>query len=458
VGLLDRISAARSGGRDENRYSVDDYLSDAINTFAYGGNQYQFGLNTTYAGQKLQEVAQSLPGYMNVLRQSPPAFTAQMVRGLVLSQARFVFRNRATSRSPRRTFGTTALAPLENPWPRATTGELLSRMEWSAGLAGNAYVHRRESRLRVLRPDWVAILYGSDLEPDDPMHAIDGEVIGYLYRSGGIVGGSGQLTSLNVEDIAHWSPIPDPESPELGMSWLTPAIRDMQSDKSATEHKLKYFTNGATPNLVVKGIPAANKRQFDEIVEMLEERHTGIANAYRTLYLTTGADATVVGSNLQEIDFKSVQASGETRIASLSRVPAQLLGISEGLAGSSLNQGNFIAARRIFADTWVYPNLQDLCASLAPLVKVPSDSELWFDAGDIPLLREDGKDAADIQATKAQTIRQLLDAGYLPDSVIAAVRADDMSLLKHSGLFSVQLQPPGSVTSPATSIAPTGQE
>jgi len=442
VGLPERISAALRGG--EKRYSVDDYLSDAINAFTYGGNQYGFGLNTTYPGQKLQEVAHSLPAYMNVLRQSPPAFAAQMLRALVLSQARFVFRNRATSRSPRRTFGTTALAPLENPWPRATTGELLSRMEWSAGLAGNAYVHRRESRLRILRPDWVAILYGSDLEPDDPMHAIDGEVIGYLYRSGGIYGGTGNLTQLNVEDVSHWSPIPDPESPELGMSWLTPAIRDMQSDKSATEHKLKYFMNGATPNLVVKGIPAANKRQFDEIVEMLEERHRGIANAYRTLYLTTGADATVVGSNLQQIDFKAVQASGETRIATLSRVPAQLLGISEGLAGASLNQGNFIAARRIFADTWVYPSLQDLAASIAPLVKVPSDSELWFDTGDIPLLREDGKDAADIQATKAQTIRQLLDAGYLPDSVIAAVRADDMSLLQHSGLFSVQLQPPGS--------------
>jgi phage portal protein BeeE len=457
VGLLDRIAAART----ETRYSVDDYLTDALNTFAYGGNQYGYGLNTTYAGQKLQEIAHSLPAYMSVLRQSPPAFAAQMVRALTLSQARFVFRNRATSRSPRRTFGTTALAPLENPWPRATTGELLSRMEWHAGLAGNAYVHRQESRLRVLRPDWTAILYGSDLEPDDPMHAIDGEVIGYVYRSGGITTGSGQLMSLSVDDIAHWSPIPDPESPELGMSWLTPAIRDMQSDKSATEHKLKYFTNGATPNLVVKGIPATNKRQFDEVVEMLEERHTGIANAYRTLYLTAGADATVVGSNLQEVDFKSVQASGETRIATLSRVPAQILGISEGLAGSSLNQGNFIAARRIFADTWVYPSLQDLSASLAPLVKVPNDSELWFDAGDIPLLREDGKDAADIQSTKAQTIRQLLDAGYLPDSVIAAVRADDMSLLKHSGLFSVQLQPPGSVTPPAdtpTATPPAGQE
>lgn len=457
VGLLERVAAART----EKRYSVDDYLTDALNTFAYGGNQYQFGLNQTYPGQKLQEITHSLPAYMNVLRQSPPAFAAQMVRALTLSQARFVFRNRATSRTPRKTFGTTALAPLENPWPRATTGELLSRMEWSAGLAGNAYVHRRESRLRVLRPDWVAILYGSDLQPDDPMHAIDGEVIGYLYRSGGVFGGSGELMQLNVEDIAHWSPIPDPESPELGMSWLTPAIREMQSDNAATEHKLKFFTNGATPNLVVKGIPAANKRQFDEIVEMLEERHTGVANAYRTLYLTTGADATVVGSNLQEIDMKAVQGSGETRISVLSRVPAALLGISEGLAGSALNAGNFGAAKRTFGDTWVYPSLQDVSASLAPLIRVPSDSELWTDTTDIPLLREDGKDAADIQSTKAQTIRQLLDAGYLPDSVIAAVRADDMSLLKHSGLFSVQLQPPGSVTppaTPATPIAPTGQE
>lgn len=444
MGLLDRIAAAQQG--TEKRYSADQWITDYLlpaNEFGYGGNVYPFGLNTTWAGTRVQEIAATLPAYAAALRGCPPAFAAQMVRAAVMSQARFVFRNRATSATPRRAFGTSALGLLEKPWTNATTGELLSRMEWHAGLAGNAYVIRQAKRLRVLRPDWVAVVYGSDLEPDDPAHALDGEVLGYVYRNGGWASDRNKSWTLLPSEVAHWSPIPDPESAGVGMSWITPAVRDIQGDKAATEHKLKFFSNGATPNMVVKGIPAATKTQFDEIVDAMEERHAGLRNAYKTLYLTAGADATVVGSDFKQIDFKSTQGAGETRISILSRVPAPLLGISEGLAGSSLNAGNFGMARRMFSDTWVHPTLQDVAAALSPIVDVPKDAELWFDTGDIPILREDAKDAAEIESTKASTIRQLIDGGFEPASVVAAVQGQNMNLLKHTGKVSVQLQEPG---------------
>src|SRR5690606_11642187 len=99
---------------------------------------------------------------------------------------------------------------------------------------------------------------------------------------------------------------------------------------------------------------------------------------------------------------------GETRISSLSRVPASLLGISEGLAGSSLNAGNFDSARRVFADTWVSPTLQDYAASLASLVDVPDDAELWPDTSDMPILRDDGKAAAEILQLKQASIVALV--------------------------------------------------
>jgi len=455
VGLLDRIRQERV---PEKRYSVDDWIND-LAAFSFNGHQYLGGLKTTYDGQRLQAVQNTLPAYMAQLMQAPPAFAAQMLRAFVLSQARFVFRNRRVSTTPRKIFGTTALGILEQPWRNATTGELLSRMEWNAGLAGNAFVYRKRMRgglqLKLPRPDWTGIVYGSESEPDDPEWALDAEVLGYVYRSGGLAGGQGVLQQLDVDDVAHWTPIPDPLNPGLGMSWLTPAIRDMQADRSATEHKLKYFKNAATPNLVVKGIPAQTRAQFDELVEAIEAKHAGAANAFKTLYLTAGADATPIGANLKDIDFHAVQGSGETRISVLSRVPAAILGISEGLQGSSLNAGNFGAARRTFGDLWVYPMLQDLAACLAPIVNVPSDSELWFDTTDIPLLREDGKDAAEIQGLQSRTIRTLLDAGYEAESIPPAMRTSDWALLKHSGLYSVQLQKPGSADS---SPAPQGDE
>jgi len=461
MGLLEAVAQTRAGlVKGESRYWADQWVNDFLlpaGQFTFGGNVYPYGLNTSYPHQRVTEIQQTLPGYSAAIRACPPAFAAQMVRALVLSQARFIFRNRGTTGQPRKTFGTRELAILERPWQGATTGELLARMEWHAGLAGNAYVVRQRSRvtgqprLRVLRPDWVAVVYGSDREPEDAAYALDGEVVGYVYANGGLsANGSGEVTGLAnrvhtllPDEVAHWSPIPDPEGSGIGMSWITPAVRDIQADRAATEHKLQFFRQGATPNLVIKGIPATTKEQFQQIVDLLESRHAGVKNAFRTLYLTAGADATVVGSNFKDMDLKNIQGASETRIAALSRVPAPILQIAEGLAGSSLNAGNFGMARRIFADSWVYPTLQDLAAALSPLINVPSDAELWFDTTDMPLLREDGKDAAEIEDIKATTITKYVREGFTPESAIAAVRAGDISLLKHTGALSVQLHKPG---------------
>jgi phage portal protein BeeE len=451
MGVLDRVNAraARRGRGDESRYSIDTWISDFLipsgGQFTYGNSSYPFGLGQqSLAGNRAAEIANSLPGYRAALQSCPPAFAAQMVRALVLSQARFTFRNPPWHPTkPRRTFGNPDLGLLERPWTNGTTGELVSRAEWHAGLAGNAFVYRQAQRLRLLRPDWTAIIYGSQSEPEWPSGALDAELLGYVYANRGI--GVGKPEFLLPKDVAHWAPLPDPEMTGLGMSWLTPAIREMQGDRLASEHKIRFFENGATPNLVVKGIPALDRPVFEQLVNDMEERHAGVSNAYRTLYLTAGADASVIGSNMAELDLKAVQGTNETRLSVLSRVPAALLGISEGLSGSSLNAGNFSAARRNFADTWVYPTLQDLANSLAAVVTVPADAELWFDPADMPILREDAKDAADIEAVKASTINSYLREGFTAESAIAAVRGQDVSLLRHTGLISVQLQPPGTV-------------
>lgn len=456
--LADRISTALV--RSEKRGSVDGWLQDflipAVNQFGYGTLN---GLQMTSPHMRVTEIMATLDSYAAALRRCPPAFAAQMVRALVLSQAKFTFRNRGSSGKQRKTFGTRDLTLLERPWPNGTTGDMLAMMEWHAGPAGNSYVtNRTKGRLRVLRPDWVAVVYGSQQEPEDAATALDGEVIGYAYANGGLSApGNGALTGyanrveiLLPDEVAHWSPIPDPQGGGIGMSWITPAVRDIQLDEAATQHKVAFFKNNATPNLVVKGIPAATQSQFDELVAMMESRHTGVANAYRTLYLTAGADATVVGSNFKDMDLKNIQGGSETRISALSRVPASVLGISEGLAGSSLNAGNFGMARRIFADTWVYPTLQNLAAALAPLVNVPSDADLWFDPSDMPILREDARDAADIEQVKQTTIVGYVNAGFTPESAVAAVNAGDVTLLKHTDLVSVQLQPPGQAAPNAT--------
>jgi hypothetical protein len=89
-------------------------------------------------------------------------------------------------------FGTSALSTLYAPWPNGTTGDLIRKMEWHAGIAGNAFVTnwQQNNRLRVLRPDWTAIVYGSPAEPADPAGALDSDILGYVYQNGGIYPGN----------------------------------------------------------------------------------------------------------------------------------------------------------------------------------------------------------------------------------------------------------------------------
>jgi ABC-type branched-subunit amino acid transport system substrate-binding protein len=91
-------------------------------------------------------------------------------------------------------------------------------------------------------------------------------------------------------------------------------------------------------------------------------------------------------------------------------------------------------------------------------MNVPSDAELWFDTADMPLLREDARDAADIEGIKATTICKYVQDGFTPESAVAAVIGQNVNLLKHTGLVSVQLLPPGmgSPTNPNPEQIPAG--
>ena len=150
----------------------------------------------------------------------------------------------------------------------------------------------------------------------------------------------------------------------------------------------------------------------------------------------------VVGANFDQLNLKAVQGAGETRIAAAAGVPASYLGISEGLAGSSLNAGNYVAARRRFADGTIRPLWRSACGALQTLLELPDPTvRLWYDDRDVAFLQEDVLDAAEIRSKDAVTMRQLVDGGFDPNSVVEAVVTGDMQRLIHTGNLSVQLQP-----------------
>jgi hypothetical protein len=333
------------------------------------------------------------------------------------------------------------LALLDHPWPGATTGDLLKFMITDNDLAGNAFVVRRAKRLVRLRPDWTQIIHGSP-DPDGNMWDPDAELVGYAYQPGGAALGRPWKYFL-PEEVAHFSTTPDPLMPVRGMPWLAPIIREIMADEAMTLHRLKYFEHGGTPNLVIK-TQYTDVSKLREFMNFVRQEHEGLANAYKMMGFTSGVDATVVGSDLQQLDFRAVQGAGESRIASDAGVPAILAGLSEGLQGSSLNAGQgFSASMRMFADLTMSPAWRNASGSLEVIAPSPTGARLWYDIRGIPALKDDIKSAAEVQSLQSAAIRTLTDGGYDPESVISAVTSGDLTRLTHTGLLPVQLRPPG---------------
>lgn len=428
--------------RSESFLTMDDYA----NLLTLGN--FPLFVNTPLRADR-EEIDAGFAGLVSgAYRNNGIVFACVVARMLLFRQARFQFQQLREGQ-PGDLFGTPALQLLEAPEPSMTTGDLLARALVDVDLAGNWFGARRlgpdgSPRIRRLRPDWVTIILGSP-DPNASLSAldIDAEVVGYLYSPGGNMSTQEPIPLLR-DEVAHFAPIPDPLASYRGMSWLTPIIREITADTAATRHKGAFFDNAATPNLVVKFPELTDPAKAREFIELFEQEHTGAFNAYRTLFLLGGADVTAVGRDFQQMDFKATQGAGETRIAAAARVPPVIVGLSEGLQGSALNAGNYNSAKRNFADGTIRPLWADFAGSVQTILPPPGGSRLWYDDRHIPFLRDDLKDEAEVLNTNMLAIEVGIRAGFKADTVVDAISARDIKRLigSHSGLTSVQLQPP----------------
>lgn len=455
MGLLDKMAARRDSGQkawSQPPFWARDGLTDPL-----------WSLGSTADKERIEP---NYPSYIDqAFKASPAVFACIRFRMAVQSEARFQWRVFKSGR-PGELFGSPELALLEKPWPNGTTGDLLARMEVTSSLAGNYYATVADDKGRLgrsaqgskrivhMRPDWVTIVI--DSQSGDP-NALDARVVGYLYEPMGTVGQPrGNAVTLLPEEVVHFAPIPDPAAKFRGMSWLTPAIEEVRADKAATMHKGRFFTNGATPNFAVTMSEAVSIDDFNRYVEAFKVAHQGADKAYKTLFLAGGADVRPLSSDFRQMDFRPLQQLSETRVAMAAGIHPTVVGMSEGLQGSSLNSGNFNAAARLTANTTLRPWWRNACASLQVLLTEPRPgAELWYDDSRISFLYDDATDLAEIRAKNAVALRQLLDAGYKPDAAADYLRTDDLGRLvgQHSGLFSVQLQPPGTQASSNPPVA-----
>jgi hypothetical protein len=225
----------------------------------------------------------------------------------------------------------------------------------------------------------------------------------------------------------------------------------------------------------------------------MNEASVGPANAYKTLYTGGGADVRVVGADMHQLDFRATQGAGETRIAAAGGVPPIVVGLSEGLAAatySNYGQARRAFADMFLRSQWrslcgaiaplvdvpadstlwydsrdvafLREDVKDLAevqsinaATINGLIAsghTPESSKLAVLAEDFSLLvhtgmvsvqllppgaQEPGAAEPDAEptpeeafSTQVKDVQTLAGPGaFEPDSVVAAVEAQDLSLL-----------------------------
>lgn len=425
---MNRLQSLKAGRRSTNVYAspsemTTDGLLSMWQTWADGDGAERIGSDfASFVGS----------GY----KANGIVFGLILARMSLFSEGTFAFQ-RYTDKG---IFSTPALGILEEPWPNGSTGELLARMEQDVSLSGNAFIRLvpTAGRLERWRPDLVDIL--SNVTRVDWSTSYS-DVVGYVYHRHGRASGR-PADFATPDELAHWSPIPDPSAQHKGMSWLTAVVREVNADQQMTTHKDRFFKNAGTPNAWIKIAGKLTNKDRERLRRELELRHAGVENAGKTLIIDGGADYTTIGHSFEQMAFAAVQAAGENRIAVAANVPGIVAGLKEGLSAATYS--NYEQAMRRFADLFGRPQWRSAAAALSRLVDVPGGSRLIVDVRDIAALKEGEKDRAEIFQKRAATVTNLVQQGFTPESATAAVTAGDLSLLQHTGLYPTTLIPPGS--------------
>lgn len=427
--LAPRRSESRSGGM-----SWPDYLR-LWEQFGFNGVQY------VIPGGNIGELTA-----MQAQR-NPIVWACISVRILVFSEIRLAYQQWQAGK-PGAFSGNANLSLLESPWPQATTGDLLARMEVDVSMYGNSYWVKSGKQLVRLDPTRMVIATTDALDQTTG-NAFGKMLVGYMLNDE-----RGKVAAIFTPDeVCHYRPIPDPAHEFRGASWLNALLPDVIADLDLTDYKHSFLQNAATPNLAVTFKEGVSQEAFNNFRDKMESAHTGPQSGFKTLYLGAGADVKTVGSNFADLAMGVVQSQGETRIAAAAGVPAGIVGLAESMKGSTLNSGNYQAIRRRFSDGTIRPLWRSACGALSTLVTPPPNTRLWYDAGDVAFLQDDATDSAAVLGTNATTMATLFQAGFDPDSIIDAVTTGDFTKLVHTGVSSVQLQ--GGGPKPPALPAPT---
>jgi len=424
MGLRDGLVRLAGGQVQQERAAFPPgWLVAQLEAMRFQSNSYLVSNSTLQRDEKPM-----LSGERPALLSNGVVYGIFRTRADLFAQARFVFKRYGSGSRPTAadTFTTLDLLPLER------TSAILERCELDVACTGASFWVSDGGTLRNLPAEHVTIVSGSDRHPDDPALAWDARPVGVIY----------QPPNMDPEvwpwdEVGAYIPESDPAARWRGMSWLRPAMEDVAADNGARRFLTRFFEASATPNSVVVFPPDVMRETVEAFRDVFLQRHEGVERAFRTAFLGGGADLKVVGSHLKDLDSEAVRTQVHKDIASAAGVPIVAAGIEQGTYANSKEANRALADRKV---RYLWSRAID---AFRPLIVAPANAELWIDVSGVSALQADALDDAQVMAQQAMTMRTLVDGGFVPESVIAAVTTGDMSRLVHSGLLSVQTQAPG---------------
>ncbi len=398
------------------------------------------GATVNYQGNQYQAYKLNQAGNGDVYNINPVVFAAANIRIQLFSEVRFVWQQYKKGK-PGDQFTTPELNILEEPWPGHTTRDLLKQAETDVMTSGNSYWVINGQQFQWLDPTKMRVITAVATDELRTGKPIGEELAGYAYWPDN---DARNAVPFLPQDICHYKPHPNPQNRFIGLSWLSPCLQDIHTDDIINAHKEATIRNGASLSTVATFDPSISPEEAEQFIDQFTRQHAGPDNAGKTLFLGGGTDVKTVGQTFENMMLQAVQNSGEVRVVIASGVPATMVGISEGLKGSTLNAGNYKEARRRLSDVVMRPLWGEFASAMQSLLGVPGGTRLWYDDEHVAFLREDVQDLATILDTETGALQKLIQSGYDPDAAIAALVKNDLSELvgEHTGLFSVQLQPP----------------
>lgn len=259
---------------------------------------------------------------------------------------------------------------MDRPNPDMTKNQFLALAWTHKKVAGETfwYVLRGEQtgkpkQFHILRPDLMEVAVGRD-ENNMPT------VLGYIYSKEE----NGERIPLDKDEVVHILE-PNPMNPYRGLGAVEAGILYVMTEKYGAEFTRNYIANNASPAGILNIDGTIDGEEWKKLKRQFNNEYATVANAGKTFFLKNSKVSFVkVGSNLSDIDLKSLKEMTRDDIMAMFGVSKPILGIFD-----DVNLASAKTAKYIFTSEIVVNEMDMLTDALE------QELDLWQDVLELKL-------------------------------------------------------------------------